>query len=178
MSRHSGFTLIEVIAAISIIGFALAGAIALLDQLGDSSARIVREGLRTTREANGTRLLRRLLIDASATTDSARRFRGDENTVEFWTRCDVPGGWAEECRASLSIDRTPDSSIVLADVPGGGRVAVDRRSGSAVLRYYHPSVNADTLWANQWSSNVALPAAIALVMRGDTIVFPVGPSRE
>jgi prepilin-type N-terminal cleavage/methylation domain-containing protein len=180
MSRRSarGFTLIEIIAAISILGLAISGAVALLDEINDGSRRIVREGGRVARESNGARLLRRLLVDAKASTDSTRRFRGDENTLELWTLCDVPGGWAEDCRVSLSIDQRGDSSVVVADVPGSGVFSARRQAGPVSFRYYHPSARTDTVWARQWSSNVSLPAAIGLVVGSDTIVLPVGPARE
>jgi prepilin-type N-terminal cleavage/methylation domain-containing protein len=179
MSRHSptGFTLIEVLAAISILGLALSGAVALLDQLNDGSARIVREGLRAARESNGARLLSRVLIDARSSTDSTKRFAGDENGLELWTMCDVSGAWAEECRVTLSIDQRPDSSVVLIGLPGA-TVSSRRQAGRASLRYYRRSALNDTLWVRQWSSNVSLPAAIGLVVGADTIMLPVGPARD
>jgi len=171
-----GFTLIEVIAAISIFGLAIGGAIALLDQLGGGTSRIGAEGGRVAREGNGARLLTRVLMDARTSTDSTKRFRGDENNLELWTLCDVPGGWAEDCRATLSIDQRGDSSALIAGLPGAGMFSVRRQKGAASFRYYNPQN--DTLWARQWSSNLVLPIAIGMVVGTDTIVLPVGPARD
>jgi prepilin-type N-terminal cleavage/methylation domain-containing protein len=180
MPRRSrpAFTLVELLAAISILGLAISGAVVLLDQLADATDRIARESKRVGRERNGARLLTRLLLDAHSSTDSTKRFRGDENGLELWTLCDVPGGWSEECRVVLAIDQRGDSSVLLADLPDAAGLSVRRQAGSARFRYYHPSMSADTLWVRQWSSNVSLPVAIGLVVPGDTVIFPVGPGRD
>lgn len=178
MRRRSGFTLVEMLAAIAILGLAIAGAVALLDQLTDGAARITREAARSAREGNGARLLTRLLMDTRSSADTSKRFRGDENTLELWTLCDVAGGWAQECRVTLGIDRRADSSVVVAGLPATALLAVRRQAGSARFRYYNPSAPDDTLWVREWSSNVTLPVAIGLVAGRDTIVLPVGASRD
>ncbi|HTE46346.1 MAG TPA: prepilin-type N-terminal cleavage/methylation domain-containing protein, partial [Gemmatimonadaceae bacterium] len=72
--RHSsrrGFTLIEVISAMTLVGFVLLGGLLLLDQIGDSSARIARESRRLSSEGNGSRLMHQLLLEASLGQDTA-----------------------------------------------------------------------------------------------------------
>src|SRR5262249_42726062 len=133
--------------------------------------------LRASREGNGARLLERLLMDARTSTDSAKRFRGDENSLELSTLCDAPGGWREACRVTLSIDRRGDSSVVLAGVPGTP-IAVLRRPGPVTFRYFRPMAGTDTTWVTQWSSNASLAVAMSLVARDDTIILPVGPARD
>jgi prepilin-type N-terminal cleavage/methylation domain-containing protein len=64
LARRSGFTLIELLAALSISGLAMIGGILVLDQITDSTARIVRAGVIAAREGNGPRVLRQLLLDA------------------------------------------------------------------------------------------------------------------
>jgi len=180
MPRHStsGFTLLEVLAAISLLGLAISAAVALLDQLNDGSARIARESARSARDGNGARLLARLLMDARTSTDTTQRFRGDTNSVELWTLCDVPGGWAERCRVTLSIDQQAESSVVLIGLPESITVSGRRELGRATFRYYNPLTRSDTLWVPQWSSNASLPVAIGLFTGIDTIVLPVGPARD
>jgi prepilin-type N-terminal cleavage/methylation domain-containing protein len=174
----SGFTLLEVLAAISILGLAISAAVALLDQLNDAAERIARESGRSAREANGARLLARLLMDARTSVDTAERFRGDSNSAELWTLCDVPGGWAERCRVTLSLDQRSDSSAVLIGLPGATPISGRRQPGRATFRYYYPSTRSDTLWAPVWSSNASLPVAIGVFIGADTIVLPVGPARD
>jgi len=173
-----GFTLLELTAALSVTGLVMLGGIALLDQLGDSATRITRDAARVARDGNGARLLRRLLVDASTSTDSTKRFRGDERSLELWTRCDAPAGWSEPCRVTLAIDERPDSSILMAELPGAPPLAVRRQAGPAEFRYYNPSTGTDTTWVRQWSSNAVRPVAIGLVVREDTVVLPVSVARD
>jgi prepilin-type N-terminal cleavage/methylation domain-containing protein len=170
-----GFTLVELIAALAIIGFVMLGGMLLLDQLGDSAERIAHTGKLAAREGNGARMLHRLLADVSTNADTTKPFRGDEHSVELWSLCDVPGGWAESCHVSLAIDERADSSAVLAQLSTGGSVSLRRQRGLAVFRYYDPT--SDTLWARQWTSHVTLPIAVALIVERDTIVLPVGAVR-
>lgn len=170
-----GFTLIELIASLAIVGFAMLGGILLLDQLSDTAERITRDGKFAAREGNGARILHRVLADVSTNADTAKPFRGDEHSADFWSLCDVPGGWAESCHISLAIDERADSSAVLAQLSTGGLLSLRRQRGLAVFRYYDPA--SDTLWARQWTSHVTLPIAVALVVERDTIVLPVGSAR-
>lgn len=170
-----GFTLLELIIALAAVGFVMLGGVMLLDQLGDSAERIVDNGARAAREGNGARTLRRLLTDASTNSDSARPFRGDERSLEFWSLCDIPGGWAEACHVSLAIDARADSSAIVARLSTGGSFALRRQRGPSVFRYYNAS--SDTLWMQAWSSHVTLPIALGLVTDRDTLVLPVSVAR-
>jgi prepilin-type N-terminal cleavage/methylation domain-containing protein len=174
---RNGFTLVELILALSLTGFAMLGGVMLLDQLGDSTNRITREGARVARDGNGERLLGRLLLDATVSTDTTNKFLGNEHSVVFSTTCEVPGGWTEPCRATLAIDTRDDSSAVLAELSTGESHSLRRQPGAAELRYFDPSTGRDTVWVRQWSSNVTLPGAVALVLRGDTAIYPVSGAR-
>jgi prepilin-type N-terminal cleavage/methylation domain-containing protein len=176
-----GFTLVELMAALAITGLALAGGIRLLDQIGDSAMRIRQENLRSMARANGERVLRRALLDAIATGDSATRFAGTRYTIALSSSCDAPGGWIERCRASLSLDQRGDSSVVLGTLqPGvlatGELLVLRRQRGHTEWRYLGPSPSEST-WVSEWTSHVAVPIAVALV-GVDTIVFPVGTVRD
>jgi prepilin-type N-terminal cleavage/methylation domain-containing protein len=173
-----GFTLLELIAALSLMGFAMIGGIMLIDQLGDAGSRIVAEGKRGARLGNGARLFGRELLDATTTTDSAQRFRGDERSLEVWTSCETPGGWLAPCHAVFAIDQHADSSIVLAQLSTGESFAVRRQIGALEFRYFDPTATRDTIWFRVWSSNINLPAGVALISAAnDTTVFPVAAGR-
>jgi prepilin-type N-terminal cleavage/methylation domain-containing protein len=173
-----GFTLIEIIVALSLIGFAMIGGLAVIDQIGDSAGRISQAATRAASEGNGQRLLRRLLLDATPSADTAKRFRGDAHSMELSTTCEVPAGWTEPCRATLAIDEAKDTSVVFTELSTGESYALRRQSGSAEFRYFNPTPT-DTFWVRQWSSNVTLPTAVGLIVGGrDTIVFPVSVVRD
>lgn len=170
-----GFTLLELIIALAAVGFVMLGGVMLLDQLGDGAERIVDNGASAAREGNGARTLRRLLTDASTNSDSTKPFRGDERGLEFWSLCDIPGGWPEPCHASLAIDERGDSSAIVARLSTGGSLTLRRQRGPSVFRYYNAS--SDTLWLRAWSSHVTLPTAIGLVTDRDTLVLSVSVAK-
>lgn len=155
------------------------GAVLLLDRLDDEAARIVERSANTDRESNGARLLRRLIFDAHASGDTTRKFVGDDRSVSFHTLCDVPGGWSEQCDATLAIDDRDDSSAVVADLSIGGSLVLRRDAGRRGWRYVD-ATSRDSAWATHWSSGTTLPAALALVSGGarDTIVFPIQVPRD
>jgi len=172
-----GFTLIELLAALAISGLAMLGGILLLDQVTDSSERIVRSGRITAREGNGPRLLRQLFLDARVTADSADRFRGDERSADFSTVCQNPGGWMERCRVSLGIDQRKDTSVVMVLFPNGEHLEVTRRAGVTELRYFD-IVSPEASWLKRWAPSIAMPAAIGFTTGNDTLVYPVGVARD
>jgi prepilin-type N-terminal cleavage/methylation domain-containing protein len=175
--RRRGFTLVELLAALSVAGIALLGGVLLLDQISDASARIVRTGLLTAREANGLRVLRQLLLDARVTADSVDRFRGDERSLDVATMCQAPGGWLERCRVSVGIDRRGDTSVLVAALSTGENLELARWPGATEMRYFDP-LPTDSIWLRKWALSIGMPVAIGLVTRGDTIIYPLGPSRD
>lgn len=174
--KASGFTLIELLAALSISGLAMLGGVLLLDQVTDGSARIVRSGRIATREGNGLRILRQLLLDARVTTDSMDRFRGDEGSAEFSSLCQAPDGWAEACRASIGIDWRKDTSVVVAMLSTGGNLELARHPGRLELRYFDP-VSSDSAWLRRWAVSIAMPVAIGFIAGSDTVIYPLGTTR-
>ena len=173
-----GATLVELLVALAISGFAMLGGLALLDQVEDGDARIAASSVRDARAANGDRMLRALLADARSTTDTADRFRGDEHNASFLTLCETASGWSEPCRAVLSIDSVTDSSRIIAQDDRGDRQIVRQLPGSAVFRYLDLSASTDSAWVGRWSTSIALPGAISVATRRDTTVLPMGSVRE
>jgi prepilin-type N-terminal cleavage/methylation domain-containing protein len=175
--NRRGVTLLELLIALAISGLAILGCVMLLDQLNDSHERITRERASDARAGNGDRLLRRLLVDAHTTTDTAERFRGDEHNASYLTLCDTPAGWAEACRVTLSLDSLRDSSAILAETSRDERFEVRRIPGAATFLYLDLSAR-DSSWVRQWATSIALPGAVAVVVGVDTTVFPLGSARE
>src|SRR5262249_49623386 len=123
------------------------------------------------------RLLKRLLLDAGVTADSADRFRGDERSADFSTVCQNPGGWMERCRVSLRIGQRTDTSIVVATLAKGENLEDVRHAGRAELRYFDP-VSDDSKWLSRWATSIAMPIAIGIVVGEDTLVYPMGTARD
>jgi len=152
------------------------GAVLLLDQLNDGTARIVARRADADREANGGRVLRRLIFEAHTSDDTTHKFVGDDRSVSFHSLCDMPGGWSEPCDATLTIDDRGESSAIVAELSIGGSLVLRRDAARHVWRYL--DAPKDTAWSAHWSSGTTLPAALALLSANDTIVFPVQARRE
>lgn len=169
-------TLLEVLAAVAIAGFVILAGVLLLDSVNDATARIATDAFTSTREGNGARLLAQLLRDAAPSADTSMHFRGDERSIELTTRCGKPEGWRTPCRVVLAIDSTADSARVIAALETGEQLTLRTFRGAAHWRYFDHA--RDTTWATTWNTNATLPTALGLLAGGDTIVLPVGPSRE
>jgi prepilin-type N-terminal cleavage/methylation domain-containing protein len=175
--ERRGVTLLELLIALSISGFAILGGVMLVDQLTDSEGRIVADRLADANAGNGDRLLRRLLVDARSTADTAHRFRGDEHSANYLTLCDTPSGWPEQCRASLMIDSLVDSTAIVAETDRGEHFVVRRVAGAATFRYLDLSAR-DSAWVRRWAVSIVLPGAIAVVVGADTTILPLGSARD
>jgi prepilin-type N-terminal cleavage/methylation domain-containing protein len=172
-----GMTLIEVVAAIAISGLVIAAAAALLDQVNDQGARIADASLVASRNGNGRRLLRDLLVDAEPSLDTADRFRGDSTAMAFRTRCPTSLGWKESCHVRLAVDQRDDSSRIIALFDGGAQIPLRAQRGVVMFKYLS-FTSSDSIWTSGWTTSATLPGAIAIVGETDTLVLPVAASRE
>lgn len=173
-AERRGATLLELLVALAIAGLVMLGGVLLLDQVNDSGRRIDAESRRDAAENNGDRVLRRLLVDARPTSDTADRFRGDEQNASYLGLCDMPSGWPEPCRVLLSITSSGDSSAVVAQTTPGSQLELRRVAGQAAFRYLDAARGSDSAWLNRWMTSIALPRALALVTPFDTMLFPLG----
>src|SRR5258706_327528 len=84
-----GTTLVELLAALALLGLLFGGARSLLSHLGDSNERLASEAQRGDARGTGERVLRALLRRATAGADSAHRFIADQTHAEFDSACDT-----------------------------------------------------------------------------------------
>ena len=175
--KMGGFMLVEVMAAIALSGLVISGCVLLLQQLEDEAGRLRMETANVSRRANGERLLRALARNAAATSDTALRFRGDERSASYRSWCSTPSGWMERCGVLLVIDQGRDSSTIIAQLSSGDQLRLVTHRGPVVFRYLDLSAR-DSAWVRYWGQGLTLPTAIAVVRPRDTLVFPLGASRD
>src|SRR5258708_39455757 len=89
---RAGFTLVEVVAGLTLIGLVLAGTWALLESTRAGRDRIAQEAETADAAANGGRVMASLFANADVSADSAHRFIGDEEHATSITRCLGPQG--------------------------------------------------------------------------------------
>lgn len=177
-SARRGATLVEVMLAVGLFGFAMLACVMLLRQLDDARVRIVRDAVADNTAGNADRILRRTLADARAAADSSERFEGTERSATFMSSCDTPSGWSESCRVTLLLDSLADSTNMLLGSDRGDQYVVLRMPGEASLRYLDFSALADSTWLRGWARSIAPPGAIGVVNGADTTVLPLGIARE
>ena len=89
----------------------------------------------------------------------------------------MPPGWGERCGVLLVIDQGSDSSTVIAELSSGEHLRLVKLRGDVEFRYLDLSAR-DSVWTRYWGQGVKLPTAIGIVRSSDTLVFPLGGSRD
>lgn len=172
----SGFTLLELLAALAISGLVFLLASRLLSvAIGSSSAlREARTAL--DREQNGYRWLRSAFgsLDLSAAPGG---FEGQPDRIRFGSWRPSPAGWPVPRGVSLALvdgallgQEDSDPPIRLAD------------SVAALAVDYLLEPGADTRWVRQWISPLTAPVAVRLriarragqTMQVDTLLLLIG----
>lgn len=168
-----GFTLIEVMVALVIGGMVVAGAAALLASLGSRAEAIARAAALADQDANAERVLRRLVANLELGGDSTPSFVGDAKSACIRSWCEAPTGWLERCAGHLLLEQRGDTAALRLDVSGPDPMRIDLETGprSARLRYL-AILDGVVTWHDAWTHLVP-PAALVLIVEGDTLVFPV-----
>lgn len=169
----SGFTLLELMIALTIGATLVLGARALLVQLADSADRVVDAAAVADRAANAERLLRDLVAQAALDEGDGARFTGDERASRFVTWCDVPAGWKERCLVTIGVVRSPNGLALVAGFPDGDVVVLRDGLATATLRYLYRAEGGG-VWLPSWNSTVAIPLAVGAVLEGDTLILRIG----
>ena len=169
----AGFTLMELIAGLAIVGMLLLGCWLLLRQLEDAQQRFANEARQGDAAGNGLWTLRTLVRSAEAGADSASRFVGDNRQAEFNTWCEVAGGWLEPCRAILTLIPFGDSTLLEARLSNVGTYDLWRGPGRAAFLYFTPSVPDDT-WVSVWGASISVPAAVGVATDQYLMVLTAG----
>jgi prepilin-type N-terminal cleavage/methylation domain-containing protein len=171
--RQAGFTLIEVMVALTVGAVVLLGAHALLSQLGDSAERIAASAVALDREASADAVLRSAVADLEAVDDAEHRFQGSEQGARFLTWCPVPEGWVEPCDAMLGIIRVGDENVLALELGAAEPIALRRGFRAGTLRYLMGAEDGG-VWLSEWTSAVAPPLAVGVVLDTDTLILRIG----
>lgn len=170
-----GFTLMELVVAMTLSGIVLLGARSLWESVAGSIDRLRARAIVVDRDANGERLLRSLVGRLEVGTDQSREFAGDESHAIFTTWCDVPAGWQERCGAVIGIEPDSDgrSLRLVAHLSTGEFITLDRGFTNGKLRYLNDPVSGG-VWFRVWGHGITAPLAIGVITDGDTAIVRIG----
>jgi prepilin-type N-terminal cleavage/methylation domain-containing protein len=170
---RSGFTLIEVIVALTISAMILVSARAMLGEVGDDVLRIRRDAEVQDREANAERTVRGMIDRIELGSGDGNEFAGDPARASFSTWCDVPAGWMERCRVSIDVVRIDNKVAIVANPSIGGPIVLRGGLRTGALRYL-VSAEGGGSWLTVWGAGITAPLAIGVIAGSDTLIVPIG----
>lgn len=171
----AGFTLVEVMVAIVVVGVVLAGARTMLGQIADDGDRIAAAAAEADREGNAELLLRAAAgrLEVSPGAGRLLHFEGEPQGARFHTWCEVPAGWLERCVASLGFVELEDGQALALRLSTGELVPLRRGFESGEILYLREAGNGGG-WIRRWGSSITAPVALGLVVDGDTAIIRIG----
>jgi prepilin-type N-terminal cleavage/methylation domain-containing protein len=174
-AARAGFTLVEVMVALVVMGVVLVGARTMLGQLADDADRITAAASDADREANADGLLRTIAgrLEVSPLPGREVRFEGQPQGMRFHSWCEVPDGWLERCRASLGFIRLEGENVLALRLSTGEMVPLRRGFAAGELVYLREAA-AGGDWVRTWGASITPPIAFALVVDGDTTLVAIG----
>jgi prepilin-type N-terminal cleavage/methylation domain-containing protein len=173
--KRTGFSMIEILLALVVIGIVVLTARVILERVSDGAVGTTEAAQEADRSANVDRLLRALVgnLEISTATDSERRFRGAPFGAQFHTWCEVPDGWLERCTAVLGIVELSGALALVLSLSTGEQVVVRRGFGYGELRYLRDSGGGGN-WTTQWSTSGDAPIALGIVIDGELSLLRIG----
>jgi prepilin-type N-terminal cleavage/methylation domain-containing protein len=164
LGRRHAFTLVEVLAALTIGALVLLAARALVTQLAESTRASLRHSAKEDSRANGERLARALAGRIQVIGDGASRFVGADHEARFSSWCNVPTGWQEPCVVTLAVvtdSQSADTQLTISSVETGPIVV--RHGMSHATLIYLSSAREGGEWVQAWRTDDRAPLAIGVV---------------
>jgi prepilin-type N-terminal cleavage/methylation domain-containing protein len=173
--RRGGFTLVEVMVALVVIGVVVLGARVMLGQVAGDAERIAAAAAEADREGNADRLLRDVVgrLETSAAPGRRATFEGDARSARFHSWCEVPDGWLERCEATLAFVEVEGAPALALRLSGGEPLALRRGFGAGELIYLRDAAEGGR-WVLRWGESLTAPIAFGVVIDGDTAIVRVG----
>jgi prepilin-type N-terminal cleavage/methylation domain-containing protein len=159
-SAHRGFTLVEVMVALVLVGMIALLAHRTFAAALDGSDRLQRAVRSLDREQNARRLLAAMLLSVAVGTGAAdAAFEGGPQKIRFTAWLETPEGWFERKPIELSLE----AGRLLAAIPPEPPVVLG--DGVTFLAFdYLLELGAQSRWVSEWMSPVTAPLAVRVRM--------------
>lgn len=171
--RIAGFTILELIVALTVGALVISGARLLLDALSTAAMRLAGEATVNDHRANGERWLRRVVYGIETGTTPGGTFGGDSSSSHFISWCLTPAAWYERCRISLRVV-ADDTLHGLSAVTSRGDSLMPLLSQHAVSLRYLLTPEQGGIWAKTWSDGPSTPRALGIIAGADTMILRLG----
>ena len=173
---RAGFTLVEVLGALTIGAMVLAGARGLMEGLADHAAATVRAARASDAVANSERAARQIVGNVALAPRLEPSFTGTPTQADFASWCPSVFGGLEACGVHLLVVRSDTSAeeVVLA-LSTGTRLSIGH-GATARLRYL-ADAGAGGRWYPRWDDVLTPPLAIGVLAGTDTMLLRIGERR-
>jgi len=168
--RRGGFTLVEVIVAMTIAAVVIVAAHQLFTGVADGAKAVASARESLDHNSNARRWLKAAFLSLEPPFD------GRANRMSFTSWQETPGGWFAPKSVVLALEK--DRLIASA-----ADQSIELRTGAINVAFdYLLEPGADTKWVREWVSPVSAPLAIRLRIAGcgrrdatcvDTLLFLV-----
>ncbi len=157
MKGERGFTLLEVMVALTLGALVVLLAHRIFTGVTDGSARLAEARAALHREANARRLLAGVVGSIDIGRPGTGDFRGEPHGATFSTWYQSPAGWLEPRRVTLALGGDAIILRGLADEPVELADSVTALDLDYLLDY-----GAGESWVRTWTSTVSAPVAVRL----------------
>lgn len=173
--ERRGFTMIELLVALSIGAVVLSSARVLLDGIG-AQAGVTARAMRTSdARANAERTARQVVGNIALAPNGRPTFAGTSDEARFDSWCPSARGGLEPCHVQLAVRHGRGERTVALSLSTGQSIVLGR-GFPAHLRYLSDASSGGR-WDPQWSATQTPPLAIAVTTGRDVLFLRVGERR-
>jgi prepilin-type N-terminal cleavage/methylation domain-containing protein len=174
-AERAGFTLIEVLVALSIGAVVLLSARTLLEGVSDHASATVRAARLVDVSANTERTVRQVVGNVALAPDLQPTFVGTPTEATFESWCPSARGGLEPCRVRLFAQHGDTGAEVHLSLSTGTQLLV-RRGTPGRLRYLAEAADGGH-WYAEWNDVLSPPLAIGVLAGPDTLFLRIGRRR-
>ncbi len=170
-TAHAGFTLVELLVALTISALVVLVAHQLFTAVADRGKALVVARTNLDRSANARRWLKAAFLSLDVGTEGASGFEGRPDRMTFSSWLLTPDGWFERRQVTL---RLAGQRLVASVTPGTLVPLMDSIADVQIDYLLDPG--ADSRWVREWVSPVSAPLAVRLRVEragnaADTLLF-------
>jgi len=178
-ASRSGFTLIEVLVALTLGVGVLMGARGLLDGMVGGTARLLQSSTIDEARENSAWSFRQLVSNLALPAGDSAAFVGEMDRASFSSWCATGGGWRERCAVTVRVSGQGSAHVaasVVAMLSDRDSLVIGRAARRATLLYLASAQNGGR-WLRAWEPSLIPPQAIGVVIDDDTLVARIGGRR-
>jgi prepilin-type N-terminal cleavage/methylation domain-containing protein len=173
--ERAGFTLVELLVALSIGAVVLVSARTLLDGLASHTRVAVQAMHSADARANSERMAQQIFGNAALAPGQAASFAGTPTEATFESWCPSPRGGLEPCHVRLAIVNADGKPAVVLSMPEGQTMTL-LRGRPARLRYLSSAADGGH-WDDAWKAFQTPPLAVEATAGDRTLFFRIGERR-